>query len=75
MMVLSAKSVTAPKRVMPIFFPLQAAQIANIGTNNQGSGKAPSRYLDDTAAAQHVGDDGRTAKAGDIASRKASTER
>ena len=68
MMVLSAKSVTEPKRVMPIFFPVKAAQIANIGTNEQrlGEVRRHCRDLDDIAAAQDVGDDGWTAKTCDI---------
>jgi hypothetical protein len=50
------------------FFSLKAAQIANIGTNEQRLGKVRRHrgYLDDIAAAQHVGDNRRTAKTRDI---------
>ena len=53
---------------MPIFLPSKAAQIANIGTNEQRLGKVRRHRgdLDDITAAQDVGDDRRTAKTCDI---------
>jgi hypothetical protein len=50
------------------FFAVEAAQIANIGTNEQRLGKVRGHCgdLDDITAAQDVGDDGWTAKTCDI---------
>ena len=63
--VLIAKSVTDPKRVM---LSLQALEIADVGAHDHGLSKIRRHGgdLNDIAAAKHVGDDCRTAEAGNI---------